>query len=390
MARVELPRLIDCHVHFREPGLEYKADMLSEATAAQAGGIGVVCDMPNTQPPTQTIETLADKVQRAARVKSICDIRFFFGATAHEHLQQLELLWTAPEHAELKKHCVGLKLYLDNSTGNMKSSEEIVEAAFALCGRLAVPLVAHCEHADHNDAASAIYPYTGPASHSKRRPAGSEVAAINYAIELARRHKTQLHIAHLSTAGGVECVRRVRAAKVSGDADAPTVTCEVAPHHLFMTDGDYCACGSHVKVNPPLRQQQDVEQLWEAVLDGTVDCIATDHAPHTLEDKKDEANPPSGMPSIEVVVPLLLTVASGRWPHPTAAMPTALQNGKLTVDDVVRLMHTNPNRIFRLGASGEKKQVFDTSIEWVVQDSELHSKCKWSPYTNWKLVGKAV
>ncbi|AAZ13327.1 dihydroorotase, putative [Trypanosoma equiperdum] len=390
MARVELPALIDCHVHFREPGLEYKGDMQSEAAAAYAGGINVVCDMPNTQPPTQTIEAFADKVLRASRVKSRCDMRFFFGATAHEHIEQLELMWTQPQHAELRRRCAGLKLYLDNSTGNMKSSGEVVEAAFALCGRLGIPLVAHCEHAEHNEAASAAHAYTGPASHSRRRPAESEVASISQAIELAGRYSTQLHIAHLSTAGGVECLRRARAASAAGKKGVPRITAEVTPHHLFLTEGDYCGCGSRVKVNPPVRQWSDVEQLWEAVLDGTVDCIATDHAPHTLQDKSDESNPPSGMPSIELVVPLLLTVCAGRWPHPTTSMPKALQERKLTVDDIVRLMHTNPNRIFGLDVTEEKKRTFDTSVEWVVEESQLHSKCKWSPYANWKLVGKVM
>ncbi|KAG8340268.1 putative dihydroorotase [Trypanosoma vivax] len=387
MVRIELPTLVDCHVHFREPGLEYKGDMQSEAAAAHAGGIGLVCDMPNTCPPTQTIEALADKVSRSKVSQSVCDIRFFFGATSHEHLHELEALWTRPEHAHLKSRCVGLKLYLDNSTGNLKSSEEVVEAAFDLCGRLGITLVAHCEHAGHNDAAAAAHTYTEPASHSLRRPAISEVVAIEHAIDLARKYKTALHIAHLSTAGGVECVRKARALN-SGTSDAVRVTAEVAPHHLFLTTADYSDCGARVKMNPPLRTDDDCERLWEAVLDGTLDCVATDHAPHTLEDKSDPSNPPSGVPSIEVILPLLLTVCAGRWPHPTSPMPKALQNRKLTIEDIVRLMHTNPNRIFGLGLSGERKRSVDTSVEWIVDESKLKSKCGWSPYANWHLVGK--
>ncbi|PBJ67947.1 dihydroorotase [Trypanosoma cruzi cruzi] len=383
MARVELPTLVDCHVHFREPGLEQKGDMRSESEAAYAGGIGVVCDMPNTKPPTQTITAFAEKVRRAKAVEKLCDIRLFFGATAHEHLQELETLWTQPQHAALKTRCAGLKLYLDNSTGNLKSSADVTEAAFELCGKLDIPLVAHCEHATHNDEACSANPYTGPASHSLRRPVHSEYASIAYGIELARRHGTRLHVAHLSTGEGLELVRQAR-------AEGLHVTTEVTPHHLFLTTGDYGCCGARVKVNPPVRPPEHHERLWEGVLDGTVDCIGTDHAPHTLEEKSDATNPPSGMPSIEVVVPLLLTVCAGRWPHPTAAMPKALEARRLTIGDIVRLMHANPNRIFGLGLSEKSQRFFDLSMEWVVKESQLKSKCGWSPYANWNLVGKAI
>ncbi|KAH9584320.1 Amidohydrolase-related [Trypanosoma melophagium] len=383
MTKIELPTLVDCHVHFREPGLEQKGDMRSESEAAYAGGIGVVCDMPNTKPPTQTIAAFAEKVQRAKTVESLCDIRFFFGATTHEHLQELEELWTNPQHSALKQRCAGLKLYLDNSTGDLKSSSDVTEAAFALCGRLGITLVAHCEHAAHNDAACTAHPYTDAASHSLRRPAESEVASIAYAIELARQHKTHLHIAHLSTGDGLDHVRRAR-------LDGLHVTAEVTPHHLFLTTDDYSCCGTRVKVNPPVRPPQHHERLWEGVLDGTVDCIGTDHAPHTLEEKNDVGNPPSGMPSIELVVPLLLTVCAGRWPHPTAERPKALKTRQLMIEDIVRLMHTNPNSIFNLGLSETKQRSFDLSTEWVVQESMLKSKCRWSPYANWRLVGKAL
>ncbi|KEG08648.1 putative dihydroorotase [Trypanosoma grayi] len=383
MTRVGLPTLVDCHVHFREPGFEHKADMRSEAEAAHAGGIGVVCDMPNTMPPTQTIGAFADKVRRAAAVASLCDIRFFFGATAHAHLQELEALWTLPEHEGLKRRCAGLKLYLDNSTGNLKSSADVTEAAFALCGKHGIPLVAHCEHAAHNNEACALHQYTGPASHSLRRPAHSEAASITNAIELARRHGTRLHIAHLSTGDGLDHVRRAR-------AEGVCVTAEVAPHHLFLTTEDYSCCGARVKVNPPVRPPEHHERLWEGILDGTIDCIGTDHAPHTLQEKSDDANPPSGMPSLELVVPLLLTVCAGQWPHPTAPRPRALETRSLTVDDIVRLMHTNPNRIFDLGLTNATGRTFDVTTEWVVDESKLKSKCRWSPYANWRLVGKAL
>ncbi|KPI82957.1 putative dihydroorotase [Leptomonas seymouri] len=391
---VQLPPLIDCHVHFREPGLEHKADIASESTAAYYGGISAVCDMPNTNPPTQSIAALADKVARAkATAHAGCRLFFFFGATAEEHLKELEELWTNPAHADLKTHCCGLKLYLDNSTGNMKSSLEVTEKAFELCGRLQIVLVAHCEQSQINDAAAAQHPYVEPASHSLRRPAESEAASVQEAIALARKHRTPLHLAHVSTAQSIDAVRATRQAD-------PTLqlTCEVTPHHLFLTTEDYSCCGARVKVNPPVRPPQHPEALWAGLLDGTVDCIGTDHAPHTLGEKETTAppaQPPSGMPAIEVVVPLLLTVVAGHWPHPSAPRPTALaeaaQRGRtLNIDDVVRVLHTSPNRIFNLREPSTPHRTFDLSCQWTVTGTELHSKCGWSPFEGWKLQGRAV
>ncbi|KAG5508766.1 hypothetical protein JKF63_05264 [Porcisia hertigi] len=393
-AVVQLPPLIDCHVHFREPGLEHKADIASESTAAYYGGITVACDMPNTNPPTQSISALADKVARAkATAHTDCQLFFFFGATAEAHLAELEELWTNPVHSELKAHCCGLKLYLDNSTGNMKSSHSVVKKGFEICGRLQIVLVAHCEQSGINDAAAAQHPYDGPASHSLRRPAESEAASVQEAIALARQYRTPLHLAHVSTAQSLDSVRETRVVD-------PTLqlTCEVTPHHLFLTTGDYSCCGARVKVNPPVRPPQHHEALWAGLLDGTVDCVGTDHAPHTIfeKDQCDAASqPPSGMPAVEVVVPLLLTVVSGQWPHPTAPKPSTLvaaeQQGRtLTLDDVVRVLHTNPNRIFKLQQPDAPKRSFDLTCEWIVRGEGLHSKCKWTPYEGWHLRGRAV
>ncbi|CAG9572093.1 putative dihydroorotase [Leishmania major strain Friedlin] len=393
-AVVQLPPLIDCHVHFREPGLEHKADIASESTAAYYGGITVACDMPNTSPPTQSVAALADKVARAkATAHAHCQLFFFFGATAEAHLQELEELWTNPAHAELKTHCCGLKLYLDNSTGNMKSSLSVVEKSFEMCGRLQIVLVAHCEQSEINDAAAAQHPYDGPASHSLRRPADSEAASVQSAIALARQCRTPLHLAHVSTAQSLDLIREARAAD-------PTLqlTCEVTPHHLFLTTSDYSCCGARVKVNPPVRPPQHHEALWAGLLDGTVDCVGTDHAPHTIAEKDHcdaAAQPPSGMPAIEVVVPLLLTVVAGQWPHPTAAKPSALaaaehQGRTLTLDDVVRVLHTNPNRIFNLRQPDAPHRSFDLACEWTVRGEELHSKCQWTPYEGWRLRGRVL
>lgn len=377
-----LPALIDCHVHFREPGLEHKADMASEGLAARHGGIRTVCEMPNTKPGTHTIAAFADKVQRAARVADVCDIRFYFGAVASEHIAELEALWTKPEHAELKKRCSGLKLYLDNSTGDMKADESVVDEAFAACGRLGIPLVAHCECSCTNNAAAAKHPASSVAAHSDRRPPESEVKSISDAITKAEKHRTLLHVAHLSTAGGLQAVRD---AKLRG----LPVTCEVTPHHLFFTTADYPDYQAFLKVNPPIRTHER-DMLWEGLMDGTIDCVATDHAPHLREEKALGAEAPSGMPGVEVVLPLMISVVAGHWPNPNSAPPPALAADgarKLTFEDLARLMFENPNKIFNLRCDNASAIEVTTDGERILRHEDMHSKCGWTPYHGWKLHG---
>ncbi|HLD71110.1 MAG TPA: hypothetical protein VI873_00665, partial [Candidatus Peribacteraceae bacterium] len=278
------PQLIDCHVHFREPGLEHKGTMTTEAASAKAGGVGTVCEMPNTIPPTVTVAAFAEKVRRAEKIKD-CDIRFFFGVTEKKHLIALRNIWIKNDHAlkQLKRRCAGVKMYLDHSTGNQKAASDVIDDAFALCGELDIPLVAHCEDAEINQALwdrDIPVPQGLPSIvvHSLKRPPESEEKSIEFAIELARKHKTKFHVAHLSTAKGLDLVRKAKREGVS-------VTCEVAPHHLFLTMDDYETLGTLGKMNPPMRSAEDRDALWAGIADGTVDCIATDHAPHTLEEK---------------------------------------------------------------------------------------------------------
>ena len=388
-----LPGLIDCHVHFREPGAPHKADMFTEAAAARSGGIFVVCEMPNTNPATNTILALADKVQRAKRVGALCDIRFFFGATAHEHVAQLKDLWTKDEHKSLKARCSGLKLYLDNSTGDMKADTSVVEASFKLCAELNIPLVCHCEHSGINNYAAELSPYVDVASHSLRRPVESEVASVGWAISLAEKYGTHLHVAHMSTVGAVTLVKESR-------AKGHKITCEVTPHHLFITTHDCCEYGARIKVNPPIREKER-DGLWKALLDGDIDCIGTDHAPHARSEKypvnpAPGAQPPSGMPAVEVSLPLMISIASGHWPHPTSYVPPVLKakwdanQPTLTVEDLRRLMFTTPNKLFNLQSSSDDRLevTLDPTIRSTIDELKLHSKCGWSPYHGWEVAGK--
>lgn len=392
-----LPLLIDCHVHFREPGLEHKATMATEAASALAGGVGLVCEMPNTIPPTVTIAALADKVRRASTIAG-CHLQFFFGVTEAIHLVTLRDLWTGSsmELKRLKNHCCGVKLYLDHSTGDQKVDGGIVEDIFKTCAELKIPLVAHCEDPEMNTKSKDDVETQNFASladislHSKMRPPESEAKAIEYAIGMVRKTGAALHVAHLSTSQGIDLVRAAKKEKLP-------VTCEVAPHHLFLTTDDYAELGSFGKMNPPLRPPEHRDALWKGIEDGTVDCIATDHAPHTREEKMRQgtsllSDAPSGVPGVETMLPLLLTVAAGKWPN--AKTKSQIPKAKLSYSDIVRLCFTNPNRIFSLGAPTIAKKniariaVIDPKEEWLLEGKKMHSKCGWTPFEGWRMTGK--
>jgi dihydroorotase len=382
-----MPGLIDCHVHFREPGLEHKADMKSESAAAFAGGITTVCEMPNTDPPTVTVSALADKVRRAEEIKNV-DLRFFFGITQEIHLAAFRELMSgvSAESKHLQSRVAGVKLYLDHSTGNQKVDSSLLDDIFQACSDHNVTLVAHCEDPDINASAAAQNTRTNIAAHSLVRPAHSETTAIEFAIGLAKKHGTHLHIAHLSTEGGIALVRKAK-------AEGLKVTCEVAPHHLFLTTDDYERLGTLVKMNPPIRSMEHRVALWQGISDGVVDCISTDHAPHTLEEKEatEPLKAPSGVPGVETMIPLLLSVAAGHWPHPHEQ---SMSCPKLSYKDIVRLCMTNPNRIFKLGKSdiveGGKPDIviINPSEEWMIEGKKLHSKCGWTPFEGWRVKGK--
>lgn len=380
-----MPGLIDCHVHFREPGFPHKATMATEELSAREGGVVTVCDMPNTNPPTMTIEMMEDAVERAEKIKK-CDIRFFFGVTEPAHLGDLITIWTSDDPAivRLRKRCSGVKLFLENSTGNLKTPEELVEAVFKTAGELQIPLIAHCEDAALNAAATAANTSADVSAHSVMRPPESEGKSIADALELTAKHNTPFHIAHMSTTFGIDLVKQAK-------ADGVPVTCQVCPHHLFLSTEDYATLGTHCKMNPPVRTPEHCAALWEAIADGIIDVVCTDHAPHTAEEKRTQPplEAPSGVPGVQTMVPLLLSVVAGHWPHPTSSDCSA----ELSYEDIVRLCFTAPNTIFGLDKAdisvGAKADIaFVTpDQQWSIHAEGLHSHCDWTPYEGWQVTG---
>ncbi len=380
------PGFIDCHVHFREPGLEQKGTMETESQSAVAGGVTTVCEMPNTNPPTVSIAAFREKV-RIAQGISACDIRFFFGVTEQEHVQELQRLMGDEAHAALRARCCGVKLYLEHSTGNQKAAKGVVEETFRACAQFGIPVVVHCEDPVLNARAAKLNTREDILAHSLIRAPESEQRAITTAMEMAKKTGAHLHVAHLSTKRGLELIEQAK-------KDGLAVTCEVAPHHLFLSTEDYDTLGTLGKMNPPLRTPDHCEALWAGIGKGTVDCVASDHAPHTLEEKQvlPVLTAPSGVPGVETMIPLLLTVAAGRWPCPRQRS----FQPKLMYTDVRRLCFDRPNEIFALKrpmiASGAKANLalVDPEAEWEIHGADLHSKCGWTPFEGWKVTGRAT
>jgi len=355
-----IPGAIDDQVHFREPGLTHKGDIASESRAAVAGGITSFIEMPNTNPQSTTIELLEEKFEIAA-AKSFANYSFMFGGT-NDNLE--EILKVDP------KTVAGLKLFLGSSTGNMLvDNEEVLEKIFSSTPLL---IAVHCE--DEATIKANLEKYKeeyGDDIPMKFHPLiRSEEACFissSRAIELAKKTGARLHVFHLST--GKET--KLFSNKIP--LEDKKITAEVCVHHLWFTDADYDKKGSLIKWNPAIKTQADKDQLWEALLDDRIDVIATDHAPHTLEEKKNVyTSAPSGGPLVQ---------------HAVVAMFEAFHQGKISVEKIVEKMAHNPAKIFKIEKRGFIKEgyyadlvIVDSGLPWSVKKENILYKCGWSPF----------
>ena len=320
---LELPGLVDVHVHLREPGGEHKEDILSGSAAALAGGVTMLLDMPNTSPPIADMAALNRK-QTLVEQHALCDIGCYIGATETN----------APEVASLADQVPGLKIYLDQTYGPLRM---------------------------HSLAALLAHFCTWPADRPIAVHAEGLSAAV--AIGLAQSFGRRLHLCHVSRADEIALIR---AAKEAG----AELTCEVTPHHLFLTEADARRLGPYGYMRPPLAAEADVAALW-ANLD-VLDCIATDHAPHTRDEKEGESAPP-GVPGLETTLPLLLT---------------AVSEGRLTMERMVELTYDAPRRIFGLPAQSDTRVQVETNTRFVLGTEKLHTKCSWTPFEGMPVRGK--
>jgi len=353
-----LPGVIDPQVHFREPGKEYKEDLGSGSRAAVRGGVTSFLEMPNTDPPTTTQAALDEKFARAAQ-KCVANYGFFIGATP----DNLEVLNTASP-------VCGIKIFMGASTGSLLVNDpKDLERIFANGTRL---IAVHAEdEARIRSRREQFAGHTDPAAHSEIRDNECALLATELALSLSRRYQRRLHILHLSTREEVEMLRQ----------DKPAwVTAEVIPNHLLLNTGDYATLGTLVQMNPPIRTPADNEALWSGLHDGIIDFIATDHAPHTLEEKAlGFPKAPSGMPGVETSLPLMLT---------------AMQNGRCTLAEIQKWMCYGPAEGYRIPNKGKILEGWDADLTLVdlntrrrVQNDETFTKVKWSPYAGRELVG---
>ena len=361
-----IPGAIDDQVHFREPGLTHKGNIESESRAAVAGGITSFIEQPNTVPNAVTQELLEDKYQIAAQT-SYANYSFMMGGT-NDNLE--EVLKTNP------KNVAGIKLFLGSSTGNMLvDNPETLEKIFSNTKML---IAVHCEDEAtikaNLEKYKAEYGEDIPATvHHLIRSEEACYLSSSKAIELAKKTGARLHVFHLSTAKEMDLFTN----KIP--LEEKQITAEVCIHHLWFSEEDYATKVNFIKWNPAVKTATDREALWKALLDDRIDVIATDHAPHTLEEKSQKySNAPSGGPLVQ---------------HAVVALFEAHHQGKISVEKIVEKMAHNPAKIFKIENRGFIKEGFyadlaivNPAMPWSVNKDNILYKCGWSPFegTNFK------
>jgi dihydroorotase len=355
-----LPGVIDDQVHFREPGLTHKGTIHSESRAAVAGGITSFMEMPNTYPPAFTQTLLQDKYSIAAK-DSLANYSFYLG-TSNDNFEEVM-------KTNLQKVC-GLKIFMGSSTGNLLVDDPIVlEKVFSNFPGL---IATHCEHEPtirQNEAAfRAKYGDDPPIEyHPLIRNDEACYLSSSFAVALAKKNGTRLHVLHISTA------KETGLFESGGDVARKKITAEACIHHLWFTDQDYKTLGTKIKWNPAIKSQTDRDAIWDALLNDRLDVVATDHAPHTLEEKsKPYFQAPSGGPLVQ---------------HSLVAMLEFYHQNKITLQKLVEKMCHSPARLFGIKERGFIREGFWADLvlvnpnqKWTVSRSNILAKCGWSPF----------
>lgn len=322
---IKLPGLIDTHVHLREPGATQKEDFATGTKAAIAGGYTLVLDMPNNPEPTISPQSLNKKIS-LAEGRIYTDVGFHFGAN----------LESTKYFTSLKTKVFGLKVYMNHTTGTLLQEDpDILQTIFSTWPKDKV-LMVHAE---------------GP--------------TLKKAIDLAKKNNNKFHICHVSQANEIKLIKQAK-------RDGMSITCEVTAHHLFLTQEDRERLGGFGVMRPPLASEEDQQALWNGIKDGTVDTIASDHAPHTKEEKQNNP-PPNGVPGLETSLPLLLT---------------AVKNGKLSIEKLIELTHTNPKKIFNIPDQPDTYVEVNPTKPYTLPPKPLYTKCGWTPFEGMKVYGK--
>jgi dihydroorotase len=365
-----LPGLIDVHTHLRDQQQAYKEDFFTGTAAAAAGGVTLCFDMPNNEPVTMDSTSLRERMQAAAS-KALVNVGFYsaFPKTLTEISRVVE------------EGAVAFKLFMTKQIGGVDiDSDDALERAFLKVRQSGVPVAVHAEDKGSIENAVAVLKQNKRNDVDAYLSAHSpqvEEKAVNRILELAKKTKVHSHFCHVSTKLGLDAVKK---AKQSG----LPVSCEATAHHLLLSSADLRRYGTIALADPPLRSAEDVEALWEALTQGLIDVLGSDHAPHLLEQKKADQvwDVKPGFPNLETIVPLMLT---------------QINKGRLTVSDLIRLMAENPSKIFHLEKRGNLAEgchaditVVDVHREYRIDASRFYSKAKYSPFDGWRAKGKPI
>jgi dihydroorotase len=360
-----LPAGIDVHVHFREPGMTTKENWHTGSCAAAAGGITTVIDQPNTIPPTTDRRSFEQKL-KVARKKSIIDFGINGGVTSN--VEKLEELW------KLGVTAFG-EIFMAESTGGLNINEEIFEDALAEIKRLGAIATIHAEEEKMRlELEELLKGDISPDYHSKVRPNACEAVAVQKALELISKIEVRSHFCHISTLEAIGMIRKEKFL-ARKENKTPLFTCEVTPHHLFLSIRDWARLGSFGKMNPPLRSSHSIKALVNGMNDGTIDIVASDHAPHLESEKNTDIKfAPSGVPGVETLMPLMLA---------------AVKKNILPLAQMIMLTSWNPAKAFGLDLHGKGRLEigFDADLIIVnprgfqpIKAETLHSKAGWTPF----------
>ena len=368
-----LPGIIDPQVHFREPGQPEKEDLQSGSAAAASGGVTSFLDMPNNKPSAVTLESIMDKIATAGD-KCVTHYGFFIGATP-DNVSELQKAVGEPGMGVAIPGICGIKIFMGASTGDLLVNElQHLERIFSSTAGL---IAVHAEDEKRmNERFEQFKHRTDMAAHAEWRDDICALNATKIAVGLALEHQHRLHVLHLTS--GIEADWLSEKIDSSG-----LITTEVLPQHLSFAEEEVMEIGTRLKMNPPIRMAEDRRILWQRLLDGTIACIATDHAPHTLESKTlGWPKSPSGMPGVETSLPVMLTHA---------------RDGKCTIEQVVNWMSTNVAQTYQMVGKGKLEEGMDGDVvlvdmanEILVTDENSWSRVGWNPFAGQKLVGWPV
>lgn len=323
MSLIKLPSPIDIHVHLRDPGETHKEDFFTGTQAALNGGLTTVLDMPNNKIPVFTESALREK-EAIAKEKAVCDYGFYFGSTGKN----------TDEFSKIVDRVVGLKLYLDQTTGDyLIENQAVVADIFSKWPKEKIIMI----HAEGEN--------------------------VNLVIKLAQRLGNRIHITHVTTRADLERIIEAKKTKTP-------LTCDVTAHHLFLTEKDAVELQGKGLVKPSLSTVDDKTFLWDNL--AWVDCFSGDHAPHT-EEEKASTSPPYGIPELDTEIPLFLT---------------SVKDGSLALEDFINKITTNPRKIFGIPAEDDTYTEVDMDENYELRKENLKTKCNWSPYEGWRFYSK--